>query len=161
MNLSSINIPHNIQCLLQLGDNFSLSSNNKKRIINEFIKNIENNIKKLSEPFHKMIRNSTSIINNFASFSPYISPIDNCLLNNYRDTKQFLQKNPNIILTRADKGNITVALDKETYKLKINEILQDDQTYVKVNRDPSRTMINDLETMFTKWKNLEYYRHRF
>jgi len=42
VNLSSVNIPQDIQCLLQLGENFSLPLFNKKKIIIELIKSVEN-----------------------------------------------------------------------------------------------------------------------
>jgi len=35
--------------------------------------------------------------------------------------KQFCHKNQNIIFTKADKGNITVALDKQFYIKKLKE----------------------------------------
>ena len=46
MNLSKITIPTEIQCLLQLGNNFS--SFNLKKNYFELIKSIENNVKSLS-----------------------------------------------------------------------------------------------------------------
>jgi len=46
LNVSKLSIPPHIQHFLQLGDNFSLPYHNKKQIITEFIKDIENNIKK-------------------------------------------------------------------------------------------------------------------
>ncbi len=49
LNLSSVMILHNIQCFLQLGDNFALPNKNKGRILIECIKNIEHNIRKFSK----------------------------------------------------------------------------------------------------------------
>jgi len=48
VNLSTLDILYDIQCLFQLGQNFSLSSNNCKKNIIELIKIVENNIKKLN-----------------------------------------------------------------------------------------------------------------
>jgi len=56
-NLSNVDIPFNVQCLLQLGQNFSLPAFNTKNNIIEMIKNIENNIKKLNLDIQSNIRN--------------------------------------------------------------------------------------------------------
>jgi len=56
-------------------------------------------------------------------------------------TKEFLKHNPNIIFTRADKGNITVALNKIEYTNKINEMLQDIDTYNPINKDPTKNSL--------------------
>jgi len=45
VNLSNINIPHDVQCLLQLGENFSMPTNKKDNVVIEFIKSIECNTK--------------------------------------------------------------------------------------------------------------------
>jgi len=64
INLSSFFIPTNVQCLLQLGNNFSLPETNKKKMTIEFIKNIESNINKLPAPAQTFMRNkSISILN--------------------------------------------------------------------------------------------------
>jgi len=44
-------------------------------------------------------------------------------------TIQFCKKNPNIIFTRADKGNVTIASDKTSYTKNIEELLNDKSTY--------------------------------
>jgi len=47
VNLSKVEIPHDIQCFLQLGETFSLPLIDKPILTMEFIKNIENNLWKL------------------------------------------------------------------------------------------------------------------
>jgi len=46
-----------------------------------------------------------------------------------RSTKLFCYNNQNIIFTRVDKGNVTVALDKYIYTNRIEELLSDINTY--------------------------------
>jgi len=55
-------------------------------------------------------------------------------------TNKFIKNNPeeNIIFIRTDKGNITVALEKTEYLNKIEEILNDTETYEKINKDPTK-----------------------
>jgi len=92
LNLSSVTIPPQIQCLLQLGENFSLPNNNKKEMILENIKDVENNIKKLTTPTQDIIRNrSIPIIKNVASSRP-LNNTDRVLLNLYKTSRLFLKK---------------------------------------------------------------------
>ncbi|EFN72059.1 hypothetical protein EAG_00285, partial [Camponotus floridanus] len=55
-----------------------------------------------------------------------------------------------------DKGNITVALDKDNYIHKIEELLQDKETYMVVEKNPINKLISNLRTLLTRWKNNGY-----
>jgi len=54
----------------------------------------------------------------------------------HRITKKFRKENLNIIFTRADKENVMVALNREDYKTKMEEVLQDENTYTPVKKNP-------------------------
>jgi len=41
------------------------------------------------------------------------------------------------VITKSDKRNCTVVLDREKYDEKLNELLADCQTYTKLTRDPT------------------------
>jgi len=41
------------------------------------------------------------------------------------------------LLTRADKGNITVALDKNNYIRDIERMLQDNNSYIEIKKRPN------------------------
>jgi len=96
VNLSEVEIPLEVQGLLQLGDRFGLPpfEHQKKRNIINFIKNVENNINnfKLNEEVNLNIRSlSVSSINKlFNEFS--LSHNDKILLSMYNSTRTFLKK---------------------------------------------------------------------
>lgn len=71
-------------------------------------------------------------------------------------TKKFIKNNPNVIFTRADKGNITVALANHDYKHKIINMLQDEDTYIKLKKDPTNTLTKNICELLTRWKDREY-----
>jgi len=105
-----------VQGLLQLGDNFSLPKTNKKKMIIKFIKNIETNINKLPVPTQTFMRNKfISILNGLARSSYFLNEFEKQIIANRKVTNQYIKNNPNLLITRADKGNITVALDKDYY----------------------------------------------
>jgi len=71
------------------------------------------------------------------------------LLKLAEDTKRFIKSHPNIIFTRADKNNVTDALNKDFYINQINEMLQDETTYTIMNKDLTKKLISELRTMLT------------
>jgi len=71
-------------------------------------------------------------------------------------TKNFVRKNPEIIFTRADKGNITVALNKSNYIKKMEEVLSDTNTYTLIKKDPSTFIEKKLNDLIKYWFNKEY-----
>jgi len=60
-------------------------------------------------------------------------------------TKEFLKNNPNIIFIRADKGNITVAVNKIEYTNKIEDMLRDRDTYNPINKNPTKNLLTTSE----------------
>jgi len=57
---------------------------------------------------------------------------------------------------RADKGNVTVAMDQDEYKQKIRKMLGDISTYTVINRDPIRKFTEAVRILLMKWKNCGY-----
>jgi len=64
-------------------------------------------------------------------------------------TKKFCHTNPEIIFTRADKRNTTVA-NENTYIKKIEESLNYINTYTLVKKDPSYSIERKLNDTIKK-----------
>jgi len=139
-----------------LGGNFSLPAINTTRVTTNFIVNHENNLSKLPPDKRIVVRNRfANIINSLPSYRYPLSKTHKELLHLNSITKKFLKENLNLIVTRADKGNVTVALDRDKYILEIEKLLKD-ETYVVVNKNPINRLISSLRALLTKWKNKEY-----
>lgn len=52
------------------------------------------------------------------------------------DALHNLKKDESRVVTKADKGNKVVILDKDEYIRKMNELLEDDRVYEKLRSDP-------------------------
>jgi len=103
------------------------------------------------------IRNkSIALVNNLSSSATKKDPINEHLDKLIKQTALFLKVNDNIILTRADKGNITVALDRNKYIKDIEEMLQEGDNYTRIKKDPTKIVIVSLRRVLMKWKKLEY-----
>jgi len=68
-----------------------------------------------------------------------------------KSTREFVHNNPEIIFTRADKGNATVVLNKNTYIQKMVELLGDQETYSEIKKNPTPTIEKHLNDTLKKW----------
>jgi len=71
-------------------------------------------------------------------------------------TRTFIKDNPNILFTRADKGNTTVVLDKDEYTHKMEAMLSDSDTYTKISKDPTNKLTTGMRTLLMRWKKSDY-----
>lgn len=114
-------------------------------------------LKKLQGSIHNTVRNivknrSLPILNRICSFKfKDVSIISNLLTLTHK-TKKFLRDNHNVIFTKANKGNIIVALDRDSYFDKVNYMLQDVSTYMKIDKNPLTNITNKLKNLLVKWK---------
>jgi len=159
VNLSDVEFPSEVQRLLQLGDRFGLPpfEHLKKRNTINFIKHIENNIHKLklNDENNVNIRNlSVSFIYKFNNIS--LLHNDRILLTMYNSTRTFLKQHPEVLVTRADKGNITVALNYNKYITQMEDMLSDISTYEVINYDPLKKMMNSITSIISVWKQRKY-----
>ena len=70
----------------------------------------------------------------------FTSDIDKQLARLELDTRVFLSAHSNIVFTLADKGNVTVAMDRDAYKNKMTALLGDSDTYVSIKKDPTKKL---------------------
>lgn len=73
-----------------------------------------------------------------------------------KSTVSFCKEHPDIFFTRVDKGNITVAMDRQVYNNKMLALLNDKDTYSLVDKDPSPGIERKLNEILKKWLSKEY-----
>ena len=66
-----------------------------------------------------------------------------------------LKKDPTRIVTKADKGNSLVVMDRSDYESKMTNLLQDKTTYTVVRKAPFRKVERELNAMLLDLKNQE------
>ncbi|XP_067216467.1 uncharacterized protein [Linepithema humile] len=157
VNLSDVVIPKEVELLLQLGERFNMPITEKMSMSIEVIKNIERNIERKSEDYKCSVRNDTiSIINGFCKGNSRNSVDDRKLLNWLYKTKKFINENPDLLFTRADKGNSTVVMKKSEYMEKMVDILSDTNTYQIVKKDPTKILTDKLRSLLARWRERGY-----
>ena len=60
------------------------------------------------------------------------------------------------MVTKPDKGNVTVVLSKSDYLLKALILLNDKKTYKVINKDPTNNYQNKFNTLIKNWCKNEY-----
>ncbi|KAI4484083.1 hypothetical protein M0804_007539 [Polistes exclamans] len=65
----------------------------------------------------------------------------------------FLKQNPDIIVTRSDKGNNTVIMKKDEYLKEMEKLLEDTNTYSLLNKDPTNKFEKMANNLITKLQN--------
>lgn len=59
-------------------------------------------------------------------------------------TKNFIKNNIDILFRRTDKGSTTVAMNKFSYIIKMQELFNNKNTYMIVQKNPINRIISDL-----------------
>ena len=70
-----------------------------------------------------------------------------------RKALQHLAKCQDIKILPADKGRVTVLMDKSEYDTKINQLLTDKETYEQLKADPTNKYKTKLTKLLKQWKD--------
>lgn len=145
-NISNTVIPHDISKFLALGPKFSVEPHLVKDIsIKSLLSHVDyiaSNIANKAER-NIAIAKSTNLITNTIHNKKSNSYIQQL----YSKTRIFLNNNPNLIITKSDKGNVTVVMDRTQYINHSLELLNNRNHYSLVNKDPTssvQTKCNNL-----------------
>lgn len=157
-NLSSVTIPSNVKYILALGDKFNLPTKVKYVNTNQIIANLEPTIKQFGDSTKFELRNKIcNIITNFKKAPVQFTTIDALLNVFHLATQSFMKDHPDLLVLNADKSKVTVLMDKKDYVSKINALLADTKTYLKLNRgDPTLCVQRKCNTIISRWQKSNY-----
>lgn len=77
-------------------------------------------------------------------------------LEKFRLAKEFLKKHQNLLVTKADKGNVTVVMEKTHYQSKCLDLLNDNTTYEVINKDPTKGIEKQTNSIINDWCKAKY-----
>lgn len=95
----------------------------------------------------------TNIITNFYFNNRRETSLTNQL---YLETTKFLKNNENLLVLSSDKGNMTVIMEKEEYYTKCNTLVNDEEVYTRLNKDPTRSIERETNAWVKKMKTNNY-----
>jgi len=157
INLSNSKIPDNINSMLSLGDKFALPINIKdhddcRDAALGIIKNFETSSYKFPENSLDNLRTiMVKLIEKHLSNNKHIKYFDSYLLKQFSLCKKFLKENDELFVTKADKGQVTVIIEKQTYLNRMNMTLDDNSTYKRIKKDPLNSITNKTNKMLKLW----------
>jgi len=157
VNKSEKSIPESITRLLSLGDRFALPTNLKDRkekmdVALSFVKNFEAASYKFPDRLIDKVR--SLIVNSLSSNlfrSKHVRFLDAHIHKQYTKCKNFLKNNDDLLVTKADKGQVTVILDKNDYVNQMTNILKDGNTYKILRTNPLRKISNKVDSLIKSW----------
>lgn len=152
VNLTNKPLPNNVCLVLSLGDKFNLPYSNDNLPIKQTIIDTECIIDQIQDEEQKIQKRNqfvnifSNFINNTKKPQDHLTILDD---NNklipfsqaLKDTKLFI-KQEDILVTKADKGNVTVVIKKEDFHKKTSELLSDVSTYKVLSKDPTISIQN-------------------
>lgn len=137
MNYTKISIPEDVAIILSMGPKFAVPVHYKPKDFQELkdaaleLNDAYGNIYERNE----VRANIFQLVQDYQKKGPHpehnadITQFFNAALIN---TRMFLKENPDIVVTQADKARATILMDRSTYTAKIENLLRDRSTYIKL-----------------------------
>ncbi|XP_044744639.1 uncharacterized protein LOC123306618 [Coccinella septempunctata] len=154
-NLTDTQIPNEVKVLLSLGPKFSIAPRPIRDLpIKNIIADVENAISNATNSQQNILRaKCTNAITNFVHSHNGSHSIEHYLFSNAR---KYIKEHNDLIITTADKGNVTVVLSTEQYIDKMNLLLQDSSIYKPLRKDPTNEIQNKNNKIVKQLKDKGY-----
>ncbi|XP_011342708.1 uncharacterized protein LOC105282454 [Ooceraea biroi] len=96
----------------------------------------------------------SSSVHKFLMQRPRLNSIERYICRAGSLCRQFLKNSDDLLVTRADKGQVIVIMDRDRYMTQMKEMLGDEATYLKLNKDPTKRVANKINDLIKAWRNL-------
>lgn len=147
LNSTAMQVPAETLQFLSLGPKFALPHTDLKQVpLFHIMADVEGILQQdqrsdvQDQTRCRIVNVVTNYIRGFDKLGNLKDPVVRFCTSAMKTTARFLKDNPNICLLSADKGNRTVIMDREEYDRKMKALIEDDDTYAKINRDPTSTL---------------------
>jgi hypothetical protein len=143
LNLTNVQFPVESRILLSFGSKFSVPTSNEKLPIMNLLNEIESIIQcNVNENQKNLARQKTiECFNDLMNHEIKFDKNEDFILRAQKSTSELIRKNKEIYIVNSDKGNKTVAIYKSDYEKKVEELLNDKNTYEKITQDPTKRLL--------------------
>ncbi|KAJ8677828.1 hypothetical protein QAD02_013615 [Eretmocerus hayati] len=154
-NMSDTPLPQEVRNILSLGETFNFTVPLQKSLVFEFLKGSERFLTRYQDIFYTdFVRNDLiKSLDHYLKNSNRVSYQDRIIFNSIKKTSKFLKDNPNLLVTKADKGNSTVIISKDEYKRKMLDMLSDPKYYRKIEDNPLKSLTKSMEKLIATWRS--------
>lgn len=141
-NISNMEMPMGVKQLFSFGPKFSVNVRPDEKQVFNIIADVEHIIRMDVSPLEKdeFRSRSVNILHNHLNRKPARDKEEEWINNKLWESKKFLKDNPEIIVINADKGNVSVAMNKVMYMDKMEDMLSDQTTYIVMPRDKTKQL---------------------
>ena len=144
---------------MSLGQKYNVKSEISKTDILTTIKNVESSLKTVD--LHINIKNEirenlSTVMSHNQKRNVHITHQDKLFARDLVRTKSFLKHNQNIFFTHADKGNLTVCMNVLDFQRKMIDLLEDNNTYKLVKKNPLPKLQSDVHKILSHFNNNDY-----
>lgn len=120
----------------------------------DVLKNFESNSYKIADERLNELRSLlANSLHEFLRTNKRLNFVDKHIVSQVFRCKTFLRDNNNIFVTNADKGQVTVIMDKNSYIEQMTNTLNDPLTYKKLKKDPIKKITSKLNDLVKSWRN--------
>uniref|UniRef100_A0A1B0CHD6 Uncharacterized protein n=2 Tax=Lutzomyia longipalpis TaxID=7200 RepID=A0A1B0CHD6_LUTLO len=146
-NLSDVETPLNVDRLLALGPKFVLPT--RRVPILHMVADVEDVVQEVGDDERASVLRSklVNVLQNGITRPKTLTAQERMISSWRNETMQFLRENrENIVVTNADKGNITVIMNKDEYVEKMQELVNDETLLMPFRNDrlAKRMMISRI-----------------
>lgn len=153
-NLTNVELPPEVSDFLALGPKFSLQPSLGDLSIKNLLADVENIVNVVDEQKRNLyLAQTTNILTNYIHNNRGInSPWHDIV----KKTRLFFKDNPDLIVLKADKGNVTVVWSKQEYSNYALQHLNDSNYYLRLERNPTVTVQTKSNKLITTLKKSKY-----
>ncbi len=156
-NLTNVEIPDNVMNILQLDEKFNLPTELNKLPVDDIVANLEPAIQELEPEERMTARNRLcNALTNFKKGPRRFTTYEKIIRKHFLEAKTFLKQHPDILVTSADKGKITVLMSKLDYDARMSVLLNEKSTYEIIDDDPTKKIEGRCNRLILKWKRLSH-----
>ncbi|XP_062537658.1 uncharacterized protein LOC134205978 [Armigeres subalbatus] len=154
-NTTTTELPDYVERSLMLGPNFNINEVSGFPYI-ETVANIEKYVQRNENADQIRSEVCNAMINHIHYHKqPRHSP-NEWIEKDVNKSKRFLRDNPNLVITKADKGNKIVIMETQEYQCKMEELLSNEDTYKKLTTNPTNRILRSINNLLTEWHNKGY-----
>lgn len=144
-NATNVNIPNDVQAFMGLGPRHGLPAHMDRDTAFQYIADVENILEYMDDSREKDVIRS-SVVSDLEKYNyRRLSAMDQWLTDTETAVRKFKSNYKNILFVRSDKGNVTVAMDRQDYKQKTDDLILNNETYTEIADPTSRYMKSNRE----------------
>lgn len=157
VNMTNIEVPAEVKMMLSFGPKFAVDYAPEEVPLLRLITDCENICNRESDDVKKnTLRGKVANVITNRSYKRKLNWQDRMFKDAADETASFLRRNKNVVIAQSDKGKKTIVMYKEEYHRKVMQLLEDGETYRRMDGDPTEKVQKNLNSLIDKLAKCGY-----